>query len=75
MLKEALRGCDRVLKAVEKNGVKFMYAENWAYAPALTKLKSLMKASKGTILRLAEQGHSGSQAKYSRKWKTSGGER
>ena len=74
MLKEALRGCDRVLKAVEKNGVKFMYAENWVYAPALTKLKSLMKASKGTIFEIrAEQGHSGSQAKYSRRWKTSGG--
>jgi predicted dehydrogenase len=74
MLKEALRGCDRVLKAVEKNGVKFMYAENWVYAPALTKLKGLMKASKGTIFEIrAEQGHSGSQAKYSRRWKTSGG--
>jgi predicted dehydrogenase len=33
-----------------------------------------MKASGGTILEVrAEQGHSGSQAKYSRRWKTSGG--
>lgn len=74
MLKEALRGCDRVIQAVRKNRVKFMYAENWIYAPPLTKLKSLMKASGGTILEIrAEQGHSGSQAKYSRRWKTSGG--
>jgi len=74
MLKEALKGCDRVAKAVKKNKVKFMYAENWIYAPALIKLKSLMKASGGTILEIrAEQGHSGSQAKYSRRWKTSGG--
>jgi len=74
MLKEALKGCDRVAKAVEKNKVKFMYAENWIYAPALIKLKNLMKASGGTILEIrAEQGHSGSQAKYSRRWKTSGG--
>lgn len=74
MLKEALEGCDRVAKAVKKNKVKFMYAENWIYAPALIKLKSLMKASGGTILEIrAEQGHSGSQAKYSRRWKTSGG--
>ena len=51
-----------------------MYAENWIYAPPLAKLKSLMKASGGTILEIrAEQGHSGSQAKYSRRWKTSGG--
>jgi len=74
MLQEALKGCDRVIEAVRKNRVKFMYAENWIYAPPLTKLKSLMKASGGTILEVrAEQGHSGSQAKYSRRWKTSGG--
>ena len=74
MLREALKGCDRVIHAVKKNRVKFMYAENWVYAPSLTKLKSLMKASGGTILEIrAEQGHSGSQARYSRRWKTSGG--
>jgi predicted dehydrogenase len=74
MLKEALKGCDRVLKAVKKNKVKFMYGENWVYAPPFTKLKNLIKASGGTILEIrAEQGHSGSQATYSRKWKTSGG--
>jgi predicted dehydrogenase len=74
MLKEALKGCDRVIKAVKKNKVKFMYAENWIYAPPFTKLKSLIKVSGGTILDIrAEQSHSGSYAKYSRKWKTSGG--
>jgi predicted dehydrogenase len=74
MLKEALKGCDRVLKAVKKNKVKFMYAENWIYAPPFTKLKSLMKVSGGTILDIrAEESHSGSHAKYSRRWKTSGG--
>ena len=74
MLKEALKGCDRVIQAVKKNRVKFMYAENWIYAPPLTKLKNLMRASKGTILEIrAEQGHSVSQAKYTRRWKTSGG--
>lgn len=74
MLKEALRGCDRVIEAVKKNKVKFMYAENWIYSPPFKKLKNLMKVSGGTILEVrAEQGHSGSQAKYSRRWKTSGG--
>jgi predicted dehydrogenase len=74
MLKEALKGCDRVIKAVKKNKVKFMYAENWIYAPPFTKLKSLLKVSGGTILDIrAEESHSGSHAKYSRKWKTSGG--
>jgi predicted dehydrogenase len=74
MLKETLQGCDRVTKAVEENHVKFMYAENWIYAPPLAKLKSLMKVSGGTIMDIrAEQSHSGSGAAYSRKWKTSGG--
>ena len=74
MLKEALKGCDRIIRAVKENRVKFMYAENWIYAPPFTKMKNLMKASGGTILEIrAEQGHSGSAAKYSRRWKTSGG--
>jgi len=60
--------------SIERNKVKFMYAENWIYAPPFIKLKRLMKVSGGTILEIrAEQGHSGSQAKYSRRWKTSGG--
>jgi predicted dehydrogenase len=74
MLKEALKGCDRVIEAVKRNKVKFMYAENWIYAPPFTKLKSLIKVSGGTLLDIrAEESHSGSHAKYSRKWKTSGG--
>jgi predicted dehydrogenase len=74
MLKEALKGCDRVARAVKKNKVKFMYAEDWIYAPPFLKLKNLIKASGGTILDMrAEESHSGSHAKYSRRWKTSGG--
>ena len=74
MLTEALRSCDRVAKAVKENNVKFMYAENWVYAPPFAKLKSLIKASGGTVLDIrAEESHSGSAAAYSRKWKTSGG--
>lgn len=74
MLKEALEGCDRVVKALHENKVKFMYAENWIYSPPLTKLKSLLKTSGGTVMDIrAEQSHSGSQAVYSRRWKTSGG--
>jgi predicted dehydrogenase len=74
MLREAVKGCDRVAKAVTKNKVKFMYAENWIYAPPFTKLKNFIKVSGGTILDIrAEESHSGSHAKYSRRWKTSGG--
>ncbi|NWF92751.1 MAG: Gfo/Idh/MocA family oxidoreductase [Syntrophaceae bacterium] len=74
MMEEALKNASSVLKAVQKNKVKFCYAENFVYAPPVTKLKSLIKASQGTVLDIrAEESHSGSHAAYSREWKTSGG--
>lgn len=74
MLKRALEGSSRIRKAIEQNRVLFCYAEDWVYAPPLTKIKRIVKASKGTILDIrAEESHSGSHAEYSRKWRTSGG--
>ena len=55
-------------------GIKFMYAENWVYAPAVQKMKKLLRTSSGVVFELrAECSHSGSQASYSREWRTSGG--
>ncbi len=74
MLRETVLGCDRIAKAVADHRVKFLYAENWIYAPPVDKLRRLIKASGGTVLDIrAEQSHSGSHAPYSRRWKTSGG--
>jgi predicted dehydrogenase len=74
MLEEALKNATSVRKAVQANRVKFGYAENFVYAPPVTKLKSLMKACQGTVMDIrAEESHSGSHAAYSREWKTSGG--
>ncbi len=74
MLREALTNCDAVAKAIKESKVKFCYAENWAYAPPVTKLKNLMRVSQGTVMDIrAEESHSGSHAAYSRKWKTAGG--
>jgi predicted dehydrogenase len=74
MLRGAMESCARIRKAVEKNRVLFCYAEDWVYAPPITKLKRIVKVSGGTILDMrAEESHSGSHAEYSRKWKTSGG--
>ncbi len=74
MLKAALESCTRIRKAVERSHVLFGYAEDWIYAPPVTKAKRIIKASGGTILDMrAEESHSGSHAPYSRKWKTSGG--
>jgi predicted dehydrogenase len=74
MLKGALESCERIRRAVEKNRIRFCYAEDWVYAPPVTKVKRIIQASAGTILDIrAEESHSGSHAEYSRKWKTSGG--
>ena len=74
MMEEASRNASAARKAVQTNKVKFCYAENFVYAPSVTKLKSLMKACQGTVLDIrAEESHSGSHAPYSREWRTSGG--
>lgn len=74
MMEEAMKNAAAVVEAVRRNKVKFGYAENFVYAPPVTKLKSLMRASGGTVLDIrAEESHSGSHAAYSRQWKTSGG--
>jgi predicted dehydrogenase len=74
MLKGVLDGCARIRKAIEKNRILFGYAEDWVYAPPLTKIKRIVKVSGGTVMDIrAEESHSGSHAAYSRKWKTSGG--
>jgi predicted dehydrogenase len=60
--------------AVSAAGVSFMYAENWIYAPAVTKIKRLLQLSGGAILDIrAEESHSGSHAERSRRRATAGG--
>jgi predicted dehydrogenase len=74
MLDEALRNADLVLDEVSRAGVTLCYAEDFVYAPPVTKLKRLAAAGAGAILELrAEESHSGSHAAYARRWRTSGG--
>ena len=73
-LQEVMKSSNDVFHAVEENKVKFMYAENWVYAPVISKAKRLLRESGGTILDIrAEQSHSGSHAKASKRMETSGG--
>lgn len=73
-LEGALKSTDDILKAVSDNKVKFMYAENWIYAPSVIKAKRLLQAGGGTILDIrAEESHSGSHAKASKRLETAGG--
>lgn len=65
---------EEIKDVILRNGVKFMYAENWVYAPPYRKLLRLWRTAGGTILDIrAEESHSGSHASYSRRWKDSGG--
>jgi predicted dehydrogenase len=63
-----------IREAVQAAGVLFLYAENWIYAPAVTKTKRLLELSKASILDIrAEESHSGSHAARSRRRETAGG--
>ena len=74
MLEAALRNADEMIASAQRHGVKLMYAENWVYAPAIQKVKRLIRASEGTIFELrAEESHHGSHASYSKHWRYAGG--
>jgi len=74
MIKKVKEKTRKLAKAIQKSGIKFMYAENFVYAPAISKAKRLIRESGSPIIELrAEESHSGSHAAYSRWWKTAGG--
>lgn len=72
---EAVQGELAEIRAgIERAGVLFMYAENWVYAPPVTKAKRILQATGATILsQRAEEAHSGSHASYAREWRLAGG--
>jgi predicted dehydrogenase len=60
--------------AIKASGKLFMYAEDWVYAPALTKTVEVLKATKDKILFMkAEESHSGSHAAHAAQWAMTGG--
>jgi predicted dehydrogenase len=74
MLEAVMAQCDEIEAGLRASGVKFCYAENWVYAPAVQKARRLIEAGGGTVLRmLAEESHSGSHAAYAKYWALAGG--
>ena len=75
MLAGARGNARAIQEAVERNKVRFCYAENWVYAPPVEKLRRLLRANKdGRILDLrAQESHSGSSSVFARYWKNAGG--
>ncbi len=74
MLQECLKDCERLEKVIKETGVTFCYAENWVYAPPVSKAKSLLKSAGSKILEIrGGESHSGSHSKFAAEWKYTGG--
>lgn len=61
-------------RAIEASGRLFMYAEDWVYAPAVTKIVEILTKTKDKVLFIkAEESHSGSHAAHAAEWAMTGG--
>lgn len=74
MLAAAVDNAVAMVAAADRAGVHLMYAENWVYAPPITRAGRLIEAAGGTILEMrGGECHSGSHSPYSREWRYAGG--
>ena len=74
MYQRVLEEMDKTAAAIKKTGKLFMYAEDWVYAPAVTKTAEILRATKDKILFMkGEESHSGSHAAHAAQWAMTGG--
>src|SRR5690242_15847419 len=74
MYARVLEEMEKTCAAIRKTGRLFMYAEDWIYAPATTKIVEILKATKDKILFMkGEESHSGSHAAHAAEWAMTGG--
>ena len=74
MYERVLEEMDATRAAMERTGKLFMYAEDWIYAPAVTKTAEIIKATRDKILFMkGEESHSGSHAAHAAQWAMTGG--
>ena len=74
MYERVLEEMENTRAAINKTGRLFMYAEDWIYAPAVTKTVEILKATKDKILFMkGEESHSGSHAAHAAQWAMTGG--
>ncbi|WP_375159182.1 Gfo/Idh/MocA family protein [Bradyrhizobium sp. RDT46] len=74
MYQRVLEEMDNTRAAIERTGKLFMYAEDWVYAPAVTKMAEIIRATKDKILFMkGEESHSGSHAAHAAQWAMTGG--
>ena len=74
MYQRVIEEMDKTCAAIERTGKLFMYAEDWVYAPAVTKTAEIIRATKDKILFMkGEESHSGSHAAHAAQWAMTGG--
>ena len=74
MLAVASTDAQAMVEAADRAGVHLMYAENWVYAPSISRAEGLIKASGGTIVEMrGGECHNGSHSPYSKIWRYTGG--
>ena len=74
MYERVMAEMDKTAAAIKASGRLFMYAEDWIYAPAVTKTVEILRATKDKILFMkAEESHSGSHAAHAAQWAMTGG--
>jgi predicted dehydrogenase len=74
MYERVLEEMDKTAAAIRECGKLFMYAEDWVYAPAVTKTAEILKATKDKILFMkGDESHSGSHAAHAAQWAMTGG--
>jgi predicted dehydrogenase len=74
MYERVLDEMEKTCAAIRMTGNLFMYAEDWIYAPAVTKTAEILKATKDKILFMkGEESHSGSHAAHAAQWAATGG--
>lgn len=74
MYEHLLTSMERIRNAVKKSGKKFMYAENFVYAPAIQKAAEIISKKKSRILfAKGEESLKGSSSAVAGQWNRAGG--
>lgn len=74
MYTKLLASMENIREAVEKSGKRFMYAENFIYAPAVQKIAEIITKKKSRILCLkGEESLKGSSSAVAGEWNKTGG--
>ena len=74
MLRQCLAEMDELKAVVQETGRKFMYAENFVYAPPIQKAAEIIRAKKTKLLFMkGEESLKGSSSPVAGKWNRTGG--